>query len=180
MRRKRIITICMTIVLVAMLFLQGCGKISNEQSLQNQSDNTENTNDNTNNDSGVIEMGDEGNDEGGADNQVGDVAISDKSDSKNKDDNAVNGTNETNGTSETNDTNVIDPAKDTENVDTTSESTERNPYEATESVATAYPSTAGALHVEGTQLTDSHGNAIQLKGISTHGLASSFRQHPIY
>ena len=165
MRRKRIITICMTIVLVAMLFLQGCGKISNEQSLQNQSDNTENTNDNTNNDSGVIEMGDEGNDEGGADNQVGDVAISDKSDSKNKDDNAVNGTNETN------DTNVIDPAKDTENVDTTSESTERNPYEATKSVATAYPSTAGALHVEGTQLTDSHGNAIQLKGISTHGLA---------
>ncbi len=33
------------------------------------------------------------------------------------------------------------------------------------------PSVAGALHVEGTQLTDSHGNPIQLKGISTHGIA---------
>lgn len=35
----------------------------------------------------------------------------------------------------------------------------------------AYPSTAGALRVEGTQLVDSKGNAVQLKGISTHGLA---------
>lgn len=36
---------------------------------------------------------------------------------------------------------------------------------------TAFPSTSGALCVEGTQLTDSSGNAVQLKGISTHGLA---------
>ena len=35
----------------------------------------------------------------------------------------------------------------------------------------AYPSTAGALRVKGTQLVDSKGNAVQLKGISTHGLA---------
>ena len=35
----------------------------------------------------------------------------------------------------------------------------------------AYPSTSGALHVEGSRLIDSHGNQIQLKGISTHGLA---------
>ncbi|MGN1148250.1 MAG: cellulase family glycosylhydrolase, partial [Lachnospiraceae bacterium] len=35
----------------------------------------------------------------------------------------------------------------------------------------AVPSTSGALHVEGTQLTDSNGKAVQLKGISTHGLA---------
>ena len=48
----------------------------------------------------------------------------------------------------------------------------------------AFPSTSGALHVEGTQLVDSKGNAVQLKGISTHGLAwfpkyvneDSFRQ----
>ena len=33
------------------------------------------------------------------------------------------------------------------------------------------PSVNGALHVEGQQLTDEHGNAVQLKGISTHGLA---------
>lgn len=36
---------------------------------------------------------------------------------------------------------------------------------------TAYPSTAGALQVNGTQLTDENGAAVQLKGISTHGLA---------
>lgn len=33
------------------------------------------------------------------------------------------------------------------------------------------PATSGALHVEGTQLTDSHGKAVQLRGISTHGLS---------
>ncbi len=35
----------------------------------------------------------------------------------------------------------------------------------------AVPSLTGALHVEGTQLTGSHGEAVQLRGISTHGLA---------
>lgn len=33
------------------------------------------------------------------------------------------------------------------------------------------PSTCGSLHVEGTQLCDEQGNAVQLRGISTHGLA---------
>lgn len=35
----------------------------------------------------------------------------------------------------------------------------------------ATPATAGALQVDGTQLTDANGNAVQLKGISTHGIA---------
>lgn len=35
----------------------------------------------------------------------------------------------------------------------------------------ATPATAGALRVEGTQLVDCNGNAVQLKGLSTHGLA---------
>lgn len=35
----------------------------------------------------------------------------------------------------------------------------------------AAPSTAGALHVEGTRLCGSDGSPVQLKGISTHGLA---------
>lgn len=39
------------------------------------------------------------------------------------------------------------------------------------SSGTAYPSTAGALQVNGTQLTDENGTAVQLRGISTHGLA---------
>ncbi len=35
----------------------------------------------------------------------------------------------------------------------------------------ACPSVNGALHVEGTQLTDSNGDPVQLRGYSTHGLA---------
>lgn len=35
----------------------------------------------------------------------------------------------------------------------------------------ACPSVNGALHVDGTQLVDKNGNPVQLRGISTHGLA---------
>lgn len=35
----------------------------------------------------------------------------------------------------------------------------------------AFPSSSGALHVEGTKLIDSNDNVVQLKGISTHGLS---------
>ncbi len=35
----------------------------------------------------------------------------------------------------------------------------------------ASPASSGALHVEGNKLTDSEGRAVQLKGISTHGIA---------
>ncbi len=35
----------------------------------------------------------------------------------------------------------------------------------------AYPSTHGALKVVGTQLCDSQGNAVMLRGLSTHGIA---------
>ena len=36
---------------------------------------------------------------------------------------------------------------------------------------TARPSVNGRLHVEGSQLTDASGEAVQLRGVSTHGLA---------
>lgn len=39
-----------------------------------------------------------------------------------------------------------------------------------ESAGLASPSSCGALRVEGTRLVDSHGNDVQLKGISTHGI----------
>lgn len=163
MRRKRIITICITMILLIMVCLQGCGKVSDEKSLQNQSENTvsttDNTNDNANNDSGVIETDVEGSNENDSDNKAGDVPIADKSDDENKDAN------------DSNDTGVTNSAKDSENVIISKESAEPDPYETAGTVVTAYPSTAGALHVEGTQLTDSNGKAIQLKGISTHGLA---------
>ena len=35
---------------------------------------------------------------------------------------------------------------------------------------TARPSVNGRLHVEGAQLTDTSGEAVQLRGVSTHGL----------
>ncbi len=169
MRRKRIVTICITMILLVMVCLQGCGKAADEQSLQNQSENTvsttDNTNDNASNDSSVIETDAEGSNESDSDNKAGDAPNADKSDDENKD---VNYNNDTNDTNSVNDS---DSTKDTENVDATNESAESKPDDAAKSVVTAYPSTAGALHVEGTQLTDSHGNAIQLKGISTHGLA---------
>lgn len=40
-----------------------------------------------------------------------------------------------------------------------------------ETTALATPSVCGPLHVEGTQLKDSKGNNVQLRGISTHGLS---------
>ncbi len=40
-----------------------------------------------------------------------------------------------------------------------------------EETGLATPSVSGALHVEGTQLKDSKGNNVQLRGISTHGLS---------
>ncbi|MDE6750075.1 MAG: cellulase family glycosylhydrolase [Lachnospiraceae bacterium] len=159
MRRKRVFTICIIAVLIAMVCLQGCGKAADEQSLQNQSENTGSTNDNISNDTGVIETDDKDNDGNNADNKVGDEPITDKPDNKNKDDNVIDDTNDTNST------------KDSENITATNESAESKPDDAAKSIGPTYPSTAGALHVEETQLTDSHGNAIQLKGISTHGLA---------
>ena len=36
---------------------------------------------------------------------------------------------------------------------------------------TARPSVNGRLHVEGTQLVDAAGKAVQLRGVSTHGIA---------
>ncbi|MBQ9134718.1 MAG: cellulase family glycosylhydrolase [Lachnospiraceae bacterium] len=49
------------------------------------------------------------------------------------------------------------------------ETTTPEPEDNTPALAT--PATCGALQVEGTQLVDSDGNPVQLKGISTHGLA---------
>lgn len=40
-----------------------------------------------------------------------------------------------------------------------------------QTVRKASPSVSGALQVKGTQLADSYGNPVQLKGISTHGIA---------
>lgn len=51
------------------------------------------------------------------------------------------------------------------------ESTGETVAEPKETPELATPATCGALQVEGTQLVDSNGNPVQLKGISTHGLA---------
>ncbi len=59
--------------------------------------------------------------------------------------------------------------EETNSEETNSEETEQTPPIAEDALAT--PAICGALHVEGTQLVDSNGNPVQLKGISTHGLA---------
>lgn len=51
------------------------------------------------------------------------------------------------------------------------ESSKDSKSEVTDEAILATPSTAGALCVKGTQLTDSKGNPVQLRGISTHGLS---------
>lgn len=52
--------------------------------------------------------------------------------------------------------------------DATVDATEEN---VSGNTGLATPATCGALHVEGTQLVDEDGNPVQLKGISTHGIA---------
>lgn len=51
------------------------------------------------------------------------------------------------------------------------DSSDDDKSEVTGETILATPSTAGALCVKGTQLTDSKGNPVQLRGISTHGLS---------
>lgn len=55
---------------------------------------------------------------------------------------------------------------------TMSKETTGNPFNAETPDDVRTPlSLHGALHVEGTALTDSHGNPVQLRGMSTHGIA---------
>ncbi len=88
---------------------------------------------------------------------------------------------------ETNREDVTDNKKETANdaaakSETETESMSREITEVTEitesTTNTEEPNSAqtplalhGALHVEGTALTDSHGNPVQLRGMSTHGIA---------
>lgn len=51
------------------------------------------------------------------------------------------------------------------------ESGTENDGQMNETVSRAVPSVTGSLRVEGTQLTGQNGEAVQLRGISTHGLA---------
>ena len=50
------------------------------------------------------------------------------------------------------------------------EETETDPPSSVDVVKTARPSVNGRLHVDGSQLRDSAGRAVQLRGVSTHGL----------
>ncbi len=92
-----------------------------------------------------------------------------------------------NASNETNREDVTDNKKETANdaaakSETETESMSREITEVTEitesTTNTEEPNSAqtplalhGALHVEGTALTDSHGNPVQLRGMSTHGIA---------
>lgn len=68
----------------------------------------------------------------------------------------------------------VEVSEDTENSEESKPEVtkeETKPDSKSEATALATPSTSGALHVEGTQLKDSKGNNVQLRGISTHGLS---------
>ncbi len=53
----------------------------------------------------------------------------------------------------------------------TDETVNEEPVVNTEDKVSSVVTTHGALRVEGTQLVDSNGNAVQLRGVSTHGIA---------
>ena len=56
-------------------------------------------------------------------------------------------------------------------IDSDKTSSDKNDSFGKDSSGISTPSGSGSLHVSGTQLVDSTGNPIQLRGISTHGLA---------
>lgn len=62
---------------------------------------------------------------------------------------------------------VTEPPEETETKKVEEETSPAEPYEVTEDM---YVYKHGPLRVEGTQLVDQHGQAIQLRGISTHGV----------
>lgn len=59
----------------------------------------------------------------------------------------------------------------TETAAKTSQKTTKKSSSAKKKIKLAVPSKTGALKVKGTQLTDKKGNPVQLRGISTHGIA---------
>lgn len=61
--------------------------------------------------------------------------------------------------------------EETKETEEAKETATPKPEEEAGTPGLATPATCGALQVEGTQLVDSHGNPVQLRGISTHGLA---------
>lgn len=63
------------------------------------------------------------------------------------------------------------PEANEEKEDSEPEATEEKEDGKSDATVLATPSGSGALHVEGTQLKDSKGNNVQLRGISTHGLS---------
>ncbi len=67
---------------------------------------------------------------------------------------------------------VSEDVTENSNTNHPSENTEcSEPPAPSDTSAYVFPSTGGALCVNGTQLTDRSGNPVQLKGISTHGLS---------
>lgn len=66
---------------------------------------------------------------------------------------------------------VTEKKEENSEPEVTEEEKEESKPEVTGETLLASPSTSGALCVNGTQLVDSKGNPVQLRGISTHGLS---------
>lgn len=163
MRKSFLWGICMAVVFSMTVFTQGCskapageGEVSNTVISGTTEDTTEDTAEDTaTGDNGADAAVDDSTAEGEKDTSTEDK-------SKLSDLGADNEREKVPGTED-------EPA---ENDEAGKESgTEEDAKTSTEETTIAAPSTCGALHVEGTKLTDSDGNIVQLRGISTHGLA---------
>lgn len=149
MRRRICIAICMVLMVCGGVLLQGC-ECEQEKGMSEES---------------ILEESDRA--------DAGESSKSEKQDSGREPDRAdagENSKNEKQDSGEQDKNQSVDAQAEREQGDMMNGSRTEG-AERQEAAGLAVPSVAGALHVEGTQLTDSHGNAVQLKGISTHGIA---------
>lgn len=153
MKRKKMYAVSMAIVLLLSLFIQGCGKkaqVLSEKRLQEQSEAGEETT--------VVQESVQAPEE--ADEEPDETEPADDKEQNQK-------PLKTDGQEKPKE----DSQKPEEQPEEKPDEQGNKPAKPASASGTAYPSTAGALQVNGTQLTDENGAAVQLKGISTHGLA---------
>lgn len=150
MKRKKLYAVSMAIVLILSLFIQGCGKKTQEVSEKRQQEQNE----------------------AGEETSVVPESVQAPEETDKKPDGAKPEDDKESSPKPPKPDGQEQPKEDSQKEPEKKPDKEENkPPKPSSASGTAYPSTAGALKVNGTQLTDENGAAVQLKGISTHGLA---------
>lgn len=150
MKRKKMYAVGMVIVLILSLFIQGCGKKTQEVSEKRQQEQ-----------SGA-----------GEETSVAQESVQAPKEADEKPDETEPEDDKEQNPKPPKTDGQETPKEDSQEKPEKKPDEEGNkPVKPASASGTAYPSTAGALQVNGTQLTDENGVAVQLKGISTHGLA---------